>query len=445
MKLKFNDIGIIKEADILINGLTVLAGVNDTGKSTVGKLLYSLIKVSNNYVSVLKLNQKDEVIRIIENIVGLPLEINYQKKQKLRSEELREEKSEIDNATKIFDELPLYGQKSKSISYKWVIDLVNEYAVKVGLDINGVEFKAYTSDLKNIFDVDKNSIKVQSAAFDLMIKEEFTDQICKVNGNKLSNIKLEDNGYNSVDIDLLHNETSNISAMKSSLTSDVTYIESPLQIRENVWKDNGSNENSRIYLKSHQDDLLDKLSKSDTGTENILQEIERKDKIKTFENMIAHIIGGEFNYKEGKKNFIYTRNGNEFRLKNTATGIKVFAIIKLLLNSGSLKKNSILIIDEPEVHLHPQWQMDYAELLVMMVKELGIKVLVNSHSPYMIEAFKVYSDHHGIADATNFYMMKRAEDYSEVKCANDCLGEIFTELSEPFSKLDTIEVNDFVK
>jgi len=48
MRLKFNNIGIIKEADILINGLTVLAGVNDTGKSTVGKLLYSLIKVSNN-------------------------------------------------------------------------------------------------------------------------------------------------------------------------------------------------------------------------------------------------------------------------------------------------------------------------------------------------------------------------------------------------------------
>ena len=43
MELQLKNIGMIKEANVKIDGLTVIAGENDTGKSTVGKALYSLI------------------------------------------------------------------------------------------------------------------------------------------------------------------------------------------------------------------------------------------------------------------------------------------------------------------------------------------------------------------------------------------------------------------
>ena len=44
MRLELNNIGIIDKADIKLDGLTVIAGENDSGKSTVGKVLYALIK-----------------------------------------------------------------------------------------------------------------------------------------------------------------------------------------------------------------------------------------------------------------------------------------------------------------------------------------------------------------------------------------------------------------
>ena len=44
MKLILQDVGIIKKADIDINGLTVIAGNNDSGKTTIGKIVYSLTK-----------------------------------------------------------------------------------------------------------------------------------------------------------------------------------------------------------------------------------------------------------------------------------------------------------------------------------------------------------------------------------------------------------------
>ena len=42
MKLHLENIGLIQDATIEMQGITVIAGENGTGKSTVGKALYSI-------------------------------------------------------------------------------------------------------------------------------------------------------------------------------------------------------------------------------------------------------------------------------------------------------------------------------------------------------------------------------------------------------------------
>lgn len=42
MRLEVTNFAKIKNADIKINGITVIAGENNTGKSTIGKLLYAI-------------------------------------------------------------------------------------------------------------------------------------------------------------------------------------------------------------------------------------------------------------------------------------------------------------------------------------------------------------------------------------------------------------------
>ncbi|MBE9563561.1 MAG: AAA family ATPase, partial [Proteobacteria bacterium] len=49
--LNIKNVGLIKEASIKINGLTVIAGENDTGKSTVGKSLFFINQ--NSYVKAM--------------------------------------------------------------------------------------------------------------------------------------------------------------------------------------------------------------------------------------------------------------------------------------------------------------------------------------------------------------------------------------------------------
>lgn len=44
MNIELKNIGLIKDANILLNGLTILIGYNDTGKSTISKTIFSIVK-----------------------------------------------------------------------------------------------------------------------------------------------------------------------------------------------------------------------------------------------------------------------------------------------------------------------------------------------------------------------------------------------------------------
>ncbi len=51
MEIKLQNFGKIKNAEVKLDGLTLIAGRNDTGKSTVGKALFSIISSIKEYPS----------------------------------------------------------------------------------------------------------------------------------------------------------------------------------------------------------------------------------------------------------------------------------------------------------------------------------------------------------------------------------------------------------
>jgi len=68
MHLTLKNIGIIKNNTINFNGLSVIAGENDTGKSTVGKLMFAIVKALSRYEQDFKENKEEYVSKEIENI-----------------------------------------------------------------------------------------------------------------------------------------------------------------------------------------------------------------------------------------------------------------------------------------------------------------------------------------------------------------------------------------
>lgn len=58
-----------------------------------------------------------------------------------------------------------------------------------------------------------------------------------------------------------------------------------------------------------------------------------------------------------------------------------------------------LILSCPENGLHPEKQIQYAEKIVGIQKELGILVVLNTNSPYFVEAIELYTRKCGTAPA----------------------------------------------
>ncbi len=76
--------------------------------------------------------------------------------------------------------------------------------------------------------------------------------------------------------------------------------------------------------------------------------------------------------------------------------------------------------------------------MVKMAEELDIQILINSHSPYFIEAIQKYSEKsEKIADKTNFYLSEKQDDgYAVIKNVNDNIESIYKTLADAYRKLD---------
>jgi predicted ATPase len=94
------------------------------------------------------------------------------------------------------------------------------------------------------------------------------------------------------------------------------------------------------------------------------------------------------------------------------------------------------VLDEPEVHLHPKWQLEMAKVIVELVKN-GVKVLVNSHSPYMIEALQRYAELEKVT--ADFYLAEDGYIKKENDSNSETLAKIFEKLSEPFDVFEEMD------
>lgn len=91
-------------------------------------------------------------------------------------------------------------------------------------------------------------------------------------------------------------------------------------------------------------------------------------------------------------------------IRNISSGMKPFLILKTLLDKGVFKRGGLLIFEEPEVHLYPEWQLCLAEILVLLQAKLGVSIVLNTHSPYFINAVEVYAAKYGVKDKCRYYL-----------------------------------------
>lgn len=127
---------------------------------------------------------------------------------------------------------------------------------------------------------------------------------------------------------------------------------------------------------------------------------------------------------------------SKLSLESLSSGMKIFYLIKSLIDTGIIVKNSTLILDEPEAHLHPNLQITLAEIIVLLQKQMKLHILTNIYSPYFLRAIEVFSQKYDTEDTTKYYLTYNDGDNAKVKDVTLNISEIYKELSDPLQKLE---------
>lgn len=236
-----------------------------------------------------------------------------------------------------------------------------------------------------------------------------------------------------VKVEILKDEVSKVKNVMS-MTKEIVYIDDPYVI-DDLNKVMRSGFFLNFEGKNHRDTLKEKLLRD---SKDLLETIKTDEKLKDIYTKLEYIKLGELKYRNNIAR--YEADDLSINAENIAAGLKTFVIIKTLLENGSLENDGTMILDEPEIHLHPKWQLLLAELIVLIQKVFNMHILLNTHSPYFLHAIEVYSKHHGISKKCRYYLteLDEEEKTAHIKEVTGNTEEIYKLLAEPFDTLELI-------
>lgn len=85
---------------------------------------------------------------------------------------------------------------------------------------------------------------------------------------------------------------------------------------------------------------------------------------------------------------------NGYRAKNVGFGLSYTLPIIVALFMGSVqKRNTLVILENPEAHLHPRGQTEMGKL-VAAVAHSGCQVIVETHSDHLFDGIRIYAKNH---------------------------------------------------
>ena len=273
-------------------------------------------------------------------------------------------------------------------------------------------------------------------------------------GNQIQNIFVEEKesaislyiGDSKIALEIKDNK---ISCLKNflELNTEAIYIDDPFVLDTLMQR--------KIYHSfevNHKYHLQKKLSEklwADSPVGEAIQTLLTTKQLENIYSRIDSVCSGNIISNKASAFFQYNNKKAELNVLNLSTGLKTFSIIKTLLMNGSLKQGGVLILDEPEIHLHPEWQKTLAEIIVLIQIEFNIHILINSHSPYFIKAIDVYSKKYKIRETCKFYLSEDDKTYktARIKDVSDSLEDIYRLLFIPLQELEDeraeIEAGDF--
>ena len=434
--LHISNFGPINEADININQINVVGGKNASGKSFSSKILFCFLTsmsdkgkfIENNgiYGSFLMFKR-----RWVDNL-------SSSSSDQIRYDDM-ELKDKLNSLMRKWDDTQITFEYFNDFFIKFK-NLISEY------NLLDDEFcKNDLDSIKNAIELNKSDFGYLSRVINFLLMAEFGDVSLKsFSGGEIKFIDEKNSLFDfkiNFEDDII-NLNFNAKEIDKLKINNVIYIDNLQILGFNIYNTSSgvviNNSSAGTY---HFVSLLENLIRKNSNNSEALDKIYLKES-KRFSDELTNLMGGYFEYDDENATFKFNIDGTSHDIINIASGYKQIGLIQLLLSNKSISDGTWLILDEPEVNLHPGMQVELAKLLVQMVKELNVKLYLNSHSPFIIEAIEVFSKKEKLEDKVSFFLTnpitdnKNKFDITEIN--KNSLNEIYDNLADPYHILNAI-------
>ena len=397
LQIQISNFRAIQEARIDLNGITVLTGLNATGKSTIGRMMYYTGYYASHYSRLLD----DYLNRRMADITEY---LAYNLWRLTDASRLRPPLSNYYSGRLPFPEEDAYtvvdALKAYYESGEHVVALDRERLGKVlGRQIKSrSSFFVGLRDLRDLVEVTyKEYNRLIHERPPLYLRNRLNELFNTSNETLMKSLVVKEGTE-----EIISPNRKNIGVVSSF--DSVFYIDTPMianfpgELPSGILDQNWE-ELIRIFydgstrpLEPKEEEVVEKLVQITHGT----IELPSKDQEGTMRT---------------RKILFREADGQSYPLKEVATGIKSFALIQSLLLKGLLSKNTLLIIDEPEAHLHPQWVVEYARMITLLNKGLGVRFLLATHSPKLVQTLYLLAEDEDQEEPTlKFYLSERSDD-----------------------------------
>lgn len=425
IQISIKDYRAVKSAEIDLNGITIISGINGSGKSSISRLLYYAIKYANDYKSIVENFLKPElnsIDRLLQSSVTsfrrgvATVDIWNYYKIATESNDLDEK---IDSYCSALKSLKEYVTSHERTTDQNTLNSLTRLR-NIIEDILQIKEKSNNTSLSTLMDdVIKKTSGIKIKADRITTDRDYTlykNKLAEVLEDDIKKVRITEYGTPLLGKDV-------ISVPILNYIQQVVYVDTPMIV--------GMNRSISYPYMEYWRDLFEVLERPAQKSYSVKLNNEIKDIIK----------GGSYydNEPSYKGNLKYKRDdGLTIDLIDSATGIKSFSLLQTLLRNGTINENTLLIIDEPEAHLHPQWIVEYARIIVAMHQKIGAKFFIASHSTDFVSAIKYIAEKQKIQKSLSFYLAEedKRKPYSyKYKSIGTDIEPIFESFNKSLDKI----------
>jgi len=367
MKIKVKNLGVLKQAEFTLGDLTILCGCNNTGKTYATYALFGFLSIWRRMFSIEISDDKIDQL-LADGVIHLDIQEYVKQSEQIIIKACQEYTQQL---PKIFATSTERFRKTEFQVELNInnIRLIDRFELTIGSTNTEIFSIIKTEDSTKLIVtllVEKENIKIPIDIVKRTIADALKDIIFSPLFPRPFIASAERTG-----VAIFRKE---LNFARNRLLEEMTQTGkniNPMELLFKVYDDYALPIKKNVDFIRQLETLVKKSSFIADNYPDILVDF-------------ANIIGGEYTITQNDELY-YVPKGKRIKLSMDESSSAVRSLLDIgFYLQHEAQQGDLLMIDEPELNLHPENQRRVARILARLVN-IGIKVFITTHSDYIVK------------------------------------------------------------